>query len=91
MVAYIALESSTDDDGGDLPKETASTMVQNKATALYIVRLVLVSPGMNVCPVSGFVIIVRSSARAYSRADRPATSITVRGNAAPATTGVQQR
>lgn len=67
------------------PRRTASTIVQNSATALYIVRSVLVSPGTNVRPVSGFVMMVRSS---FLPA-KFALFIAVQGSAAPVTSAGQ--
>lgn len=75
----------------DIPRNIASTIVQNKATELYIVRSVLDSPGTKERPVSGSVRIVRSSALACSRADRPAVSSNVWGTVAPEATETQKR
>ena len=76
--------------GSDPPNNVASTIVQNNATELYTVRLVLVSPGINDLPVSGSVSIVRSSALARSRAGRSAVPDNIWGSTAPEVTWLQK-
>ena len=72
----------------DPPKNVANTIVQNSATELYTVRLVLDSPGTNDRPVSGSDNIVRLSALAGSRAGRPA--VLVWESTAPEVTWIQK-
>ena len=74
----------------DPPNNVASTIVQNNATELYTVRLVLVSPGTNDIPVSGSVSIVRLSPLASSRAGRSAVPDNIWGSAAPEVTWLQK-
>ena len=85
MTSHDGHHASAWEESEALPRKTASTIVQKSATVLYIVRSVLVSPGTNVRPVSGFVMMVRSSFLAA----RIALPVAVLGSAAPVTSGSQ--
>ena len=86
----LKIHASKQTQRSDPPNNVASIIVQNNATELYTVRLVLVSPGVNDLPVSGSVSIVRSSALARSRAGRSAVPDNIWGSTAPEVTWLQK-